>query len=130
MRPPKVPPDFKIPDLPTLSDRFTNVYKLLRNLYGLKDAGKTWFDFLKKGLLERGWTPSTIYGCLFTKDGILLVVHVDDAILISPHKHLITKEITSLQRDLMDDGELQDYTISEPASCENLMAQSNDHNQR
>jgi hypothetical protein len=46
MRPPKVPPDFKIPDLPTMSDRFTNVYKLLRNLYILKDAGKTWFDFL------------------------------------------------------------------------------------
>jgi hypothetical protein len=111
MRPPKVPPDFKIPDLPTLSDRFTNVYKLLRNLYGLKDAGKTWFAFLKKGLLERGWKPSTINGCLFTKDGILLVVYVDDAILISPHKHLIMKEIASLQRDydLTDDGELQDY---------------------
>jgi hypothetical protein len=111
MRPPKVPPDFKIPDVPTLSDRFTNVYKLLWNLYGLKDAGKTWFDFLKKGLLERGWKPSTIDGCLFTKDGILLVVYVDDVILISPHKCLITNEIASLQRDydLTDDGKLQDY---------------------
>ena len=40
MRPPKVQSGFSIPDLPTFSDRFLNVYKLLKNLYGLKDAGK------------------------------------------------------------------------------------------
>ena len=45
MRPPKVLSGFSIPDLPTFSDRFLNVYKLLKNPYGLKDAGKTWFDF-------------------------------------------------------------------------------------
>jgi hypothetical protein len=32
MKPPKVPAKFDIPDLPSLSDRFTKVYKLLRNL--------------------------------------------------------------------------------------------------
>jgi hypothetical protein len=54
LKPPKVPGRFQIPDLPSISDRFLKVYKLLRNLYGLKDARKTWFDYLKKGLLERG----------------------------------------------------------------------------
>jgi hypothetical protein len=54
LNPPKVPKGFPIPDLPHFTDPFLKVYKLLRNLYGLKDAGKTWFDFLKKGLLERG----------------------------------------------------------------------------
>jgi hypothetical protein len=36
----------------------------------------------------------------------MLVVYVDDAILISPHKSLICKEIKSLQLDfdLTDDG--------------------------
>ena len=97
MRPPKVPSGFSIPDLPAFSDRFLNVYKLLKNLYGLKDAGKTWFDFLKKGLFEQGWKQSEIDSCLFTKDGILLVVYVDDAILISPHKTLTDIEIKSLQ---------------------------------
>ena len=40
MRPPKVPSSFFILDLPAFSDRFLSVYKLLKNLYGLKDAGK------------------------------------------------------------------------------------------
>jgi hypothetical protein len=80
-------------------------------LYGLKDAIKTWHEFLKKGLLKRQWKVSDIDGCLFTKDGIMLVVYVDDAILISPSKALISKEIASIQEDydLTDDGELQDY---------------------
>ena len=84
MKPLKVPPNFCIPDLPSFTDRFTKIFKILRNLYGLKDSGKTWFDFPKKGLIERGWSPSEIDPCLFTKNGILLIVYVDGAILISP----------------------------------------------
>ena len=111
MKPPKVPPGFVIPDLPSITDRLYNVYKLLQNLYGLKDAGKTWYDHLTKGLLKRGWKKSEIDGCLFTKKGIILIVYVDDAILISPFKTLIQKEIASIKEDydLTDDGELQDY---------------------
>ena len=40
VNPPKVPSNFCIPDLPLFTDCFTKVYKLLRNIYGLKDAGK------------------------------------------------------------------------------------------
>jgi Reverse transcriptase (RNA-dependent DNA polymerase) len=111
MFPPKVPPSFVIPDLPTAADRANNVYKLIQNLYGLKDAGKTWYDHLRKGLLSRGWRQSEVDSCLFTKGGIILVVYVDDAILISPFKTKIDKEIASLQEDydLTDEGELQDY---------------------
>ena len=102
---------FFYPQFAHVSDRFLNVYKLLKNLYGLKDAGKTWFEFLKKGLLKRVWKQSEIDSCLFTKGGILLVVYVDDAILISPHKTLIDIEIKFLQEgyNLTDDGELKDF---------------------
>jgi hypothetical protein len=34
MQPPKVPPNFTIPDLPNFADQFLKVYKLLKNLYG------------------------------------------------------------------------------------------------
>jgi hypothetical protein len=99
MTPPKVPPDFVIPDLPTKQLRLGKVYKLLQNLYGLKDAGRTWYNHLRKGLLERGWRQSEIDGCLFTKSGIVLVVYVNDAILISPSQDKITSEISSLMKD-------------------------------
>ena len=111
MKQPKVFPNFYISDLTSFTDRFTKVYKLLRNIYGLKDSGRTWFDFLKKGLIERGWSPSEIDPCLFNKNGILLIFYVDDSILISPHKYLIDFEINSLWEyfDLTDDGEIKDY---------------------
>ena len=111
MNPPKVPANFAIPDLPEPSDRFTKLYKLLKNLYGLKDAGRTWFEFLADGLQKRRWRASEIDHCLFTKDGVILIVYVDNAILISPDKQLIRDEIASLQRGytLTDDGELKDY---------------------
>ena len=111
MRPPKVPLGFSIPDLPAFSDRFVRVYKLLMNLYSLKYDGKIWFDLLDKGLLKRGWKQLEIESCLLNKDGILLVIYVDDAILISDHKTLIDIEIKSLQEgyNLTDDGELKDY---------------------
>lgn len=100
MKPPKVPPDFVIPDLPNL-----------KNLYGLKDAGKTWANYLRKGLLDRGWKSSEVDTRLYTKNGIILIVYVDDAILISLDRSRIDSEIKSLQRDyvLTDDGELKDY---------------------
>ena len=111
MTPPKVPLNFEIEDLPHREDRYTKVYKLLQNLYGLKDAGRTWGQFLHKGLIDRGWKQSNIDSCLYTKKDIILVLYVDDACLLSPDKNLINTEIASLQKqyNLTDDGELKDY---------------------
>jgi hypothetical protein len=88
-----------------------NACRLLQNLCGLKDAGKTWHGFLKKGLIERDWKTSEVGSCLFTKNKIILIVYVDEAILILPNKKLIDTEIKSLQKgyDLTHDGELKDY---------------------
>lgn len=85
--------------------------KLIKNLYGLKDAGLTWFEHIKKGLLERGWKPSDIDPCLFTKGTVILVLYVDDAYLTGPNKSDIDSAITSLKQDfsLTDEGDLKDY---------------------
>ena len=76
MQPPKVLSQFPIPDFPHKCDRFTRVYKLIKNLYGLKDAGRTWNHHLRKGLLKRGWKQSTIDECLFIKQGLFLTLYV------------------------------------------------------
>ena len=39
--------------------------KLLQNLYGLKDAGATWFEHVRKGLLDREFVQSLVDPCLF-----------------------------------------------------------------
>ena len=90
MKPPKVPKDFEIPDLLILTDRFIYVYKLIKNLYSLTDAGKTWYDYLKNSILKRGWQKLSIDECIFTKNGVILVIYVDDDILISPSKKKLT----------------------------------------
>lgn len=111
MHPPEVPSSFTIPDLPNFIDRFNNVYKLLKNLYGLKDARKTWNDYLDKGLIKRGWEQSKVDAYLYTKNGIILALYVDDAVLISTLRAKIDFEIKSLKQDydLTDEGELKDY---------------------
>lgn len=111
MRPPKVPADFTIPDLSKYTDRFKKVYKLVKNLYGLKDAGRTWNLHLHQGLVKRSWKQLSSDECLYVKDGMLLIIYVDDACIICPDNAKIDQEIKSLQKDyeLTDDGELLDY---------------------
>ena len=111
MQLPKVPSDFFIPDVPDPASRASKVYKLIKNLYGLKDGGRTWYLHLKKGLDERGWVQSEVDCCLFTHGDTILLLYVDDAILISPSKQSIEKKIKSLQTtfSLTAEGPLHDY---------------------
>ena len=55
MKPPKLPTEFEIPDLPNFTDHFIYVYKLINNLYGLKDNIKTWCEYLKHVILKQVW---------------------------------------------------------------------------
>jgi hypothetical protein len=38
----------------------TYILKLKKSLYGLKQASLIWFEKLKQGLMDRGFTPSEI----------------------------------------------------------------------
>jgi Reverse transcriptase (RNA-dependent DNA polymerase) len=50
------------------------VLHLLKSLYGLRQAPRTFFEKLKAGLEERGWKQSVIDPCLFLKQGMICVV--------------------------------------------------------
>ena len=88
-----------------------HLLKLQKNLYGLKDGQVTWHEYVKAGLLSRGFRQSKVDFCLFIKGTILLVLYVDDAALFSPNSAAINCEIMSLKQsfELTDEGELQDY---------------------
>ena len=55
MKPPKVPEDFEMPDLPKSTFRFIFIYKLINNLYSHKESCRTCYEYLKNGLIKRGW---------------------------------------------------------------------------
>eukprot|EP00957_Ditylum_brightwellii_P185758 14142558-Ditylum_brightwellii.AAC.1 len=45
--------------------RGTHVLKLLKNVYGQKQASRVWYDHLKEGLVKIGFTQSAIDECVF-----------------------------------------------------------------
>ena len=85
--------------------------KLLQNLYGLKDAGATWYEHLKKGLKERKFVQSKVDPCLFYKKNLILVIYVDDCILFSPDAKEVDAFIEDMKKDytLEDEGDINAY---------------------
>jgi hypothetical protein len=85
--------------------------KLEKNVYGLKDAGRTWHEHLQKGLTERGFTASKVDPCVFYKKNLILVCYVDDIIALSPKRKNIDTFISSMGEDydLEDQGDLANY---------------------
>ena len=72
------------------------VLHLRKSLYGLRQAPRTFFEKLRAGLIERGWTQSEIDPCLFLRDGMMCVVYVDDTIFASANVKDLDKVIISL----------------------------------
>jgi hypothetical protein len=90
----------------------------LKSLYGLKKAPRTFYEKLRDGLLERGFTQSEIDPCLFMKRYCICVVYVDDTIFAGPDALLLEREIKSLgvkedqcnrSFQLRDEGEVGDF---------------------
>ena len=94
------------------------VLYLVKSLYGLKQAPKTFFEKLKRGLEQRGFTASTMDPCLFMKKNMMVVVYVDDTIIAGPDPVAIEALIKDLgvpdseEREtfaLRDEGEVGDF---------------------
>ncbi|KAL0377948.1 UNVERIFIED_CONTAM: Retrovirus-related Pol polyprotein from transposon RE1 [Sesamum radiatum] len=96
-----------------------HVCKLLKSLYGLKQASRQWnLEFTSK-LLSFGFSQSAHDHCLFVKgtgdDFVALLIYVDDVLLTSPSSVLIDSQVstgTSLTQakyvqDILQDTGLQ-----------------------
>jgi len=72
------------------------VLKLKKNLYGAKDAGRILYEHLSRLLVQRhGFTQSSVDKCVFYRNGIMLLIFVDDTICLCKNlpdqKHLEAK---------------------------------------
>nr|GEW44541.1 putative ribonuclease H-like domain-containing protein [Tanacetum cinerariifolium] len=90
------PPGFEDPDYP---DR---VYKVVKELYGLHQAPRAWYETLANYLLENGFERGKIDQTLFIKmqkgDILLVQIYVDDIIFGLTNKDLC-KALEKLMKD-------------------------------
>ena len=66
--------------IPTPSNK-KYVLKILQNIYGTCQAGKTWFLFSRHHLITNGFKQSKIYPCVFFYRKCFLLIYVDDVII-------------------------------------------------
>lgn len=71
------------------------VLKLVRNLYGLRQAPAHYFQKFSDSLAKLGFVPSAYDQCLFFRhqDGMIIISHVDDCLLFHKDDKVIDKFI-------------------------------------
>ena len=74
------------------------VMRLLKSLYGLKQASSNWYSCLKQGLKDRGFKQSQSDACVFIRKDMTILVYVDDCVLVSKSKSVMNDFIDSLKK--------------------------------
>ena len=85
--------------------------KILKNIYGQRQAGWIWYLHLKKGLQACGFTQSQVDECVFYNNTVIFMVYMDDATLLSPHSKSIDASLQALWANfnLTEEGDIADY---------------------
>ncbi len=79
----KLPAGFSIEGLNlTEEDKKNYVLKLVKNLYGQKQAGRVWYQHLRKNLIKLGFKPSAHDECVFYYGSTIFIVYTDDTIVL------------------------------------------------
>ena len=99
--------------------RKTHCLLLKKNLYGQKQAGRVWNEYLNNGLIARGFVQSRVDMCLYyhKKYNVNLLIYTDDGILTGEKDSDIDEVIALLKApienhrpfNLTDEGKITDY---------------------
>jgi Reverse transcriptase (RNA-dependent DNA polymerase). len=94
--------------------RKTHVLKLNKSLYGLKQASSNWYKHLTTALKRRQVSLSNNDKCIFFKEGLIVLVYVDDCIIIGKTNLDIKKFVDLLKSgeenfDFTEEGSLEQY---------------------
>ncbi len=93
-------------------DKNKYVLKLIRNIYGQKQAGRVWHQFLIKGLTEKlGFTQSKYDPCVLWKGEYILVIYTDDTIITGPDDAMIDRIMEQIGEvfDITKENEVSDF---------------------
>ena len=92
-------PEGTFVEISKMFEKSRHILELKRNLYGLCEAPKNFYEHLKKGLTDRGLSPSRSDHCLFQSSvqQLVVITYVDDCIFFVRSAKTIDKFIQSLQ---------------------------------
>ena len=76
--------------------RKTHALKLVRNVYGQKQAGRVWNKYMDQGMKEIGFKPSAFDPCLYYCGAIIFIFYIDDCIIFGPDGRSIDAVIEDL----------------------------------
>ena len=106
----ELPRGFKVPGG---VDRKDDVLKLHRNLYGPKQAGQVWYEYLRKWLVTKaGFIQSKHDECLFYRGKVMYALYIDDSILGAPTQMELKAAIDAIQEAKLQitlEGDLADF---------------------
>ncbi len=110
----EIPAGMILRGVPLKNQRKLYVLCLNKLLYGLKQASANWYEMLKKGLMDRGFSPSQVDSCVFIRKDAIILVYVDDCIIISPKSSVVMQFIQSLKDgpehfNFTEEGSLESY---------------------
>ena len=69
--------------------RNSHVLKLKCNVYGQKQAGRVWNQYMDQGMKSIGFTHSKFDPCLYYRKSIVFLVCIDDCIVFGPNDKAI-----------------------------------------
>jgi Reverse transcriptase (RNA-dependent DNA polymerase) len=94
-------------------DRAKYVLKLHWNVYGSKNAGRTWYQYLSQKLVEEvEFVQSKIDECVYYKGTVMYVLYTDDSILAGLDRNDIEQVIKAMQLanlNITAEGDIQDF---------------------
>ena len=92
----------------------------IKYLYGLKDAGRPWFEHLIDGLIHIGLAATSNDPCILIKGSDIIILYVDDCIIMLPTKAEADR--------IFDEIEQRGYKIIEEGTMEEYLGIMFDHN--
>ena len=94
--------------------RKSHVLKLKRNVYGQKEAGRVWNQYMNQGMRAISFALSKFDPCLYYHKSIIFLVYINDCIVFGPNDKAIDEVVTDLRNStqnftLDDQGEVGDF---------------------
>ena len=83
-----------------------------KNIYGTKQAAANFYDYLCKGLLDQGFTPSISDPCLWIRDDCIICQYVDDCLIFAHDDSVIDSFLAKMKQAgylLSDEGSVEDF---------------------